>query len=180
MIWKILQIAIIIRNLKVWTNIAFKNRFRWQACFLICKEVDRYFIDQSLCYLAIFLEDETSKYFSLIRFSLPVSPAIVFVVASIVDVIDIVDLIWIEIIGFTSKCPGIFCIVVTVHREVFSCLFWHPDGQLSCQIIAEDFSFEREATFVRKRISWYSLPVHRKLLAFIACIPLEINAYGRW
>ena len=154
MIWKILQIAIIIRNLKVWTNVAFKNRFRWQTCFLICKEVDRYFIDQTLCYLTIFLEDKTSKYFSLIRFSLPVGPAIVLVVATIIDVIDIVDLIWIEIIGFTSKCPGIFCIVVTVHREVFSCLFWYPDGQLSCQIIANDFSFQREAAFVRKRISW--------------------------
>ena len=123
MIWKILQIAIIIRNLKVWTNIAFKNGFRWQACFLIRKEVDRYFIDQTLCYLAIFLEDETSKGFGLIRFSLPVGPTVILVVATIVDVIDIVDLIWIEIIGFTSKCPGIFCIVVTVHREVFSCLF---------------------------------------------------------
>ena len=123
MIWKIFQIAIIIWNIKVWTNVAFKNRFRWQTGFLICKEVDRYFIDQTLCYLTIFLEDKTSKYFSLIRFSLPVGPAIVLVVATIIDVIDIVDLIWIEIIGFTSKCPGIFCIVVTVHREVFSCLF---------------------------------------------------------
>ena len=180
MIWKILQIAIIIRNLKVWTNVAFKNRFRWQTCFLICKEVDRYFIDQTLCYLTIFLEDETSKGFGLIRFPLPVSPAIVFVVATIVDVIDIVDLIWIEIVGFTSKCSGILCIVVTVHREDFSCLFGHPDGQLSCQIIANDFSFQREATFVRKCISWDSLPVHRQFLAFIACIPLEVNAYGRW
>ena len=123
MIWKIFQIAVIIWDIKVWTNVAFKNSFRWQTCFLICKEVDRYFIDQTLCYLTIFLEDKTSKYFSLIRFSLPVGPAIVLVVATIIDVIDIVDLIWIEIIGFTSKCPGIFCIVVTVHREVFSCLF---------------------------------------------------------
>ena len=154
MIWKILQIAIIIRNIKVWTNIAFKNRFRWQTCFLICKEVDRYFIDQTLCYLTIFLEDKTSKYFSLIRLSLPVGPTVVLVVATIIDVIDIVDLIWIEIVCFTSKCSGIFCIVVTVHREVFSCLFGHPDGQLSCQIIANDFSFQREATFVRKCISW--------------------------
>ncbi len=36
------QIAIIIRNLKVWTNIAFKNPLL-QTCFLIRKEVDRYF-----------------------------------------------------------------------------------------------------------------------------------------
>ena len=77
-----------------------QERFSLADLFLICKEVDRYFIDQALCYLTIFLEDETSKYFSLIRFSLPVGPAIVFVVATIVDVIDIVDLIWIEIIGF--------------------------------------------------------------------------------
>ena len=123
MIWKILQIAIIIRNIKVWTNIAFKNRFRWQTCFLICKEVDCYFIDQALGYLTIFLEDETSKGFSLIRLSLPVGPTVVLIVATIIDVIDIVDLIWIEIVGFTSKCPCIFCIVVTVHREIFSCLF---------------------------------------------------------
>ena len=123
MIWKIFQIAVIIWDIKVWTNVAFKNRFRWQTGFLICKEVDRYFIDQTLCYSTIFLEDETSKGFSLIRFSLPVGPTVVLVVATIIDVIDIVDLIWIEIIGFTSKCPGIFCIVVTVHREVFSCLF---------------------------------------------------------
>ena len=141
MIWKIFQIAVIIWDIKVWTNIAFKNSFRWQTGFLICKEVDSYFIDYALCYLTIFLEDETSKGFSLIRLSLPVGPTVVLIVATIIDVIDIVDLIWIEIVCFTSKCSGILCIVVTVHREDFSCLFGHPDGQLSCQIIAEDFSF---------------------------------------
>ena len=123
MIWKIFQIAVIIWDIKVWTNVAFKNRFRWQTCFLICKEVDRYFIDQALCYLTIFLEDEPGKHFCLIWFSLPVGPTIVLVVATIIDVIDIVDLIWIEIVGFTGKCSGILCIVVRVHREDFSGFF---------------------------------------------------------
>ncbi len=107
--------------------------------------------------MPIFLEDKTNSCFSLIRFSLPVGPAISTRCAYHRDVIDIVDLIWIR--SLVSLANAWYLLHYSHGSQRFSAfLTWTSAGLSDLYFLQRGYLREKSASAAGKGLQSTEVP----------------------